>query len=656
MEHHREMLKDRRYRKRRLEIEGWTRRYLAENADAGARSGYIIIPVVVHVVWRTTAENISVAQIQSQLTALNQDYRRLNADVAGTPAVFQPLVADARIQFQLAARDPNCNPTTGITRTSTTVTQFARAGDPVKFAASGGIAAWPADRYLNIWVCRLAPTATGQLLGYSSFPGDPAASDGVVIDHRFFGTTGTAAGSAPFNLGRTATHEIGHWLNLLHIWGDDGLACTGSDQVADTPNQADLTTGCPTFPQVSCGNGPNGDMFMNYMDYTDDACMFMFTVGQAARMDATLYGPRASILASEAIVPPAGVPGADLWAQDRPEDVGAEPDTAATVMWDSEDIWVRRQNDGTTNQEHQNPEYRVPGSSPNYVYVRVRNRGCGAPASGTLKLYWAKASSGLSWPSPWDGSVTTPALMGGQVGSQATGSIPAEGSAILAFPWSPPNPADYSSFGFDAGHFCLLTRIETAATAPFGMAIPETSDLYGNVRNNNNIVWKNVEVVDELPSGDRTAAAAVSNFGKAPKQTRLVFAAPDRARGKSVFDFGVVEVDLGARLFERWLKGGKRGGGFTLVKRRLRLVKSGAWIGGIALRPGEIFPLRLHFRPRKGAQRSDVFSLDLAQYAGDKRPRIVGGQTFVLKTVVRVRKEQGRRATLEFDGCEWVKR
>ena len=140
-----------------------------------------------------------------------------------------------------------------------------------------------------IWACQLA----GGLLGYAQFPGGPAATDGVVIRQSAFGTVGTAA--APFNLGRTATHEVGHWLNLNHIWGDDGTGCTGTDNVADTPNQAGWNTGVPSFPRVSCSNGPNGDMFMNYMDYVDDRAMVMFSAGQVARMQACLDGPRLAI-------------------------------------------------------------------------------------------------------------------------------------------------------------------------------------------------------------------------------------------------------------------------------------------------------------------------------------------------------------------------
>src|SRR5439155_1096778 len=180
------------------------------------------------------------------------------------------------------------NPTNGITRTATARTSFSD-DDGVKSAATGGAAAWPSDRYLNIWVCPLG----GGLLGYAQFPGGPAATDGVVILHSAFGTSGTAA--APFNLGRSATHEVGHWLNLRHIWGDDGNGCNGSDFVDDTPNQAGPNYGTPVFPHVTCNNGPNGDAFMNYMDYVDDAAMFMFTAGQVARMQACLDGDRRSI-------------------------------------------------------------------------------------------------------------------------------------------------------------------------------------------------------------------------------------------------------------------------------------------------------------------------------------------------------------------------
>ena len=254
-----------------------------------ARSGVTVIPVVVHVVHNTGSpeQNISDAQINSQILVLNRDFRKRNSDVSTTPSVFLPFTADARIEFELAKTDPQGNTTSGITRTQTTATSFTD-DDGVKAGSSGGQDPWSVDKYLNIWVCNLQPW-----LGYAQFPGGPAATDGVVITHTAFGTTGSAA--APFNLGRTATHEIGHWLNLRHIWGDDGTGCNGSDFVDDTPNQGGPNYGTPTFPRITCENDPNGDMFMNYMDYVDDAAMVMFTEGQLERMQATLDSDRSTI-------------------------------------------------------------------------------------------------------------------------------------------------------------------------------------------------------------------------------------------------------------------------------------------------------------------------------------------------------------------------
>ncbi len=258
-------------------IEQQTAQYVANPASYSQGSRAIItIPVVVHVVYNTAAQNISTAQIQSQIDRLNLDFHKLNTDWTNTPSAWQSLVADYQLQFCLASRDPNGNSTTGIVRTSTSTTSFID-DDKVKYTAQGGDNAWPAASYLNLWCCNLG----GGLLGYAQFPGGAAATDGVVLGYDCFGSGGVTV--APYNLGRSATHEIGHWLNLYHIWGDDGSACTGSDNVNDTPNQGSEHYGCPNYPTVTCSNGPNGDMFMNYMDYTDDACMYMFTNGQYAR-------------------------------------------------------------------------------------------------------------------------------------------------------------------------------------------------------------------------------------------------------------------------------------------------------------------------------------------------------------------------------------
>jgi hypothetical protein len=274
----------------------------AVEANPNAKiNALVTIPVVVHVVYNTAAQNITDAQVQSQITILNNDFRKLNADRTLVPAGFASLAADAEVQFCLAQRTPTGAATNGIVRVSTTTTSFT-TNDRVKSSSTGGSTAWDASRYLNIWVCNLGSS----LLGYAQFPGGPASTDGVVCNYTAFGNTGTA--QAPFNKGRTATHEVGHYLNLFHIWGDDGTACTGSDQVSDTPNQADANVGCPSFPQVSCSNGTNGDMFMNYMDYSDDACMYMFTTGQKTRMQALFAagGARVSLTTSNGCTPPTG--------------------------------------------------------------------------------------------------------------------------------------------------------------------------------------------------------------------------------------------------------------------------------------------------------------------------------------------------------------
>jgi hypothetical protein len=274
-------------RQRLLNIERFIDRSIETGQAQRTQRRLITIPTVVHVVYRTNAENISDAQVKSQLTVLNRDFRAKNADRTKVPSVWKGMVADPNIQFALATKDPVGKKSTGITRTKTTRTSFG-TGDTVKTKSGGGVAPWPTDRYLNIWVC----TLSDGLLGYAQFPGGPAKTDGVVVLNKAFGTTGTA--TSPFNRGRTATHEVGHWLNLRHIWADT-LDCSGSDFVEDTPNAAGPNYGKPRFPHISCSNGPNGDMFMNYMDYVDDAAMYMFTPGQAVRMNATLAGPRKKI-------------------------------------------------------------------------------------------------------------------------------------------------------------------------------------------------------------------------------------------------------------------------------------------------------------------------------------------------------------------------
>ncbi len=252
-------------------IENLTQRLAADKSLARLLpDGSIQIPVVVNVLYRTATENISLAQIQSQIDILEQDYNNANIEVP--PALFDTLKANVGVHFVLK----------NVVRKQSTKTSWSASTENMKKLSLGGIDPTTPDSVLNIWVVNYISYAGGEVLGYAQFPGGPAATDGVVIGYRYFGNTGTAL--SPFNLGRTATHEVGHYLNLRHIWGD---ANCGNDLVGDTPQHNAENYGCPAFPHRSTCTGRPVEMTMNYMDYTDDACMYMFTKGQKARMLAT---------------------------------------------------------------------------------------------------------------------------------------------------------------------------------------------------------------------------------------------------------------------------------------------------------------------------------------------------------------------------------
>lgn len=271
------------YATNRQAVQAFTEKYIAKQKQYGkVRSGEVItIPCVIHIVYENSTENISDAQALSQIDVLNEDFRRTNPDAAETPAEFAAVAADMEIEFCMATVDPDGNPTTGILRVPTTVTSFGFSED-MKSDATGGSDAWPADDYLNIWCCDLG----AGLLGFAQFPGGSDATDGVAITYTAFGREGTVV--APYDLGRTGSHEVGHWVNLYHIWGDDGGGCGGSDFCDDTPNQAGETYGCPTYPYADACS--ESIQFQNYMDYTDDACYNMFTEDQKLRAQA-LFEP-----------------------------------------------------------------------------------------------------------------------------------------------------------------------------------------------------------------------------------------------------------------------------------------------------------------------------------------------------------------------------
>jgi hypothetical protein len=272
-----QMAADPSLREKMNELERYTADYMSKKQRGLVQQAVVTIPVVVNVLYKTAAENVSLAQIQSQIDVLNKDFNATNSDFNSyIPAEYANLKANVGVNFVLQT----------VVRKSTTKKSWS-TNDAMKKSSTGGIDATSPSNTLNIWVCTLG----NSILGYAQFPGGSQATDGVVILNTGFGTTGTAA--YPFNLGRTATHEVGHWMNLRHIWGD---ATCGNDQVGDTPPHNTANYGCPAQGHLSTCSGTPKEMWMNYMDYTDDRCMYMFSTGQKDRMLAVFApgGPRAA--------------------------------------------------------------------------------------------------------------------------------------------------------------------------------------------------------------------------------------------------------------------------------------------------------------------------------------------------------------------------
>ncbi len=315
--------KDPTLQQRMQDIENFTLRKVKKmNTSQGKIVGNVIqIPVVVHVIYSNSQENISEAQIQSQIAVLNEDFRRTNSDQNSRWSQ----AADTEIEFYLAEIDALGNTTNGITRKASTKTEWGTT-DAIKLASQGGVNPWNTAEYLNIWVCNIG----GGILGYAQFPGGSAATDGVVISPQYFGSSDKGSNFylvAPFDKGRTTTHEVGHFLNLRHIWGDGG--CGVDDAVADTPLSAGANYGCAA-ESTSCGSE---DMVQNYMDYSDDSCMNLYTLGQKSRMRAVLAegGFRGSLALSDK----KGVVGPCLATVPNGLNTSSITSSGVVVIWDS---------------------------------------------------------------------------------------------------------------------------------------------------------------------------------------------------------------------------------------------------------------------------------------------------------------------------------
>ncbi|MFK7978747.1 MAG: M43 family zinc metalloprotease [Saprospiraceae bacterium] len=259
--------------------------------------GEITIPVVVHIVYPTENENISDAQVFSQIDALNRDFNRRNNNLDKVHTDFRGRIANVGFNFCLATIDPEGNATNGITRTATkTDSEFFRGAEWLYYTEKDGKSAWDTEKYLNIWVTKISDIS--QILGYASKPFEsPPEKDGVVIDAKNFGINGTAI--SPYDLGRTGTHEVAHYFNISHPFNN---GCDGDDFVADVPQQSNSYDGaCETGEKMSCGNRDN---VSNFMNYSQDECLAMFTKGQALRMQAALIHARSGLLNNNACQQP----------------------------------------------------------------------------------------------------------------------------------------------------------------------------------------------------------------------------------------------------------------------------------------------------------------------------------------------------------------
>jgi PKD repeat protein len=361
-------------------------------ANKGAAVVYTI-PVVFHIIHNNSnvgiSYNISTAQVLSQLDVLNEDFRRLNLDAANTPAAFLPAAADCEVNFCLAQTDPSGNPTTGIDRINRITAGFSAPPYLNTYidATIKPATIWNTNNYLNIWVVPDYTDNFGNpLLGHATFPSGSgltgltgnfgtATTDGVVLWYRACGRVGSL--DPNYNKGRTASHEIGHWLGLRHIWGDSNC---GNDFCADTPTQQTANFGCPFFPSVTCGNGPNGDQFMNYMDYCDDDCLNMFTTNQKTRIQTVLLNSpmRVAQRNSTACNAPSAAPVAQFTANNTTIPVGGSVNFTDQST-NSPTGWAWTFTGGTpSSSSQQNPQNIVYNAAGTYTVSLVATNGSGS--------------------------------------------------------------------------------------------------------------------------------------------------------------------------------------------------------------------------------------------------------------------------------------
>jgi hypothetical protein len=418
------------------------------------------------------------------------------------------------------------------------------------------------------------------------------------------------------------THELGHLFGSRHthacVWNGTSTAIDG----------------CPGFTEGGCPVPPipATSTIMSYGD-TYATSPIDFTLG---------FGPQPGNLirnnAHNAVCLANCTPSIDLWSKDESTDAGIEPNPYAGILyWDSPDIWVRNINDGIVNQVHQNPEF----GQTNYLYVRVRNRGSlpsVAMSNVKLSTYWAKASAALSWTYPWlggapfaCGSLTIP--MGSPIGTLNIPSVPAGGSVILTFPWAPPNFNNYACYTTDKSHFCLLARIQTTNYSPFGMAVLETTNLWQNVKNNNNIVWKNITVVNNLLDMKPVRSSVLIAGRKYHQQPvlahNLTFNTPGRQLNDPLIRHATVTVDLG-KFADRWRANGAQGKGIKMIPGGtagflVQLIEPNATIDKVDIADDETNSITMEITKTDQAAKGN-YNIDMALTNETYSP--IGGENF----------------------------
>ena len=337
--------------------------------------------------------------------------------------------------------------------------------------------------------------------------------------------------------------------------------------------------------------------------------------------------------------------GRDLFSKDGNSDFGIEPNTATEYLWTSEDIWVRNQPDGFQNHENENPEYGQ--NVPVYVYVMVRNKGCLPSGGEAVKLYWAKAATALTWPQYWDGTITTPALMGAPIGVKQAPSMQPGETGILEFEWYPPNPADYENINSEPWHFCLLSRIDDPADPMNDEQWTGTWNLGHNVAFNNNIVWKNISIVDIIPGmvggnwpDDKLVGATVA-IGNATGQRgafTIELTNPKEYSGNAITDEAEVRVTLDPLGWDKWVQGGQRGANIAIsraLRHQLIVTGSPARIENLEYGPHErsLLDLSFNFLTRKLSGKPE-FEYHVIQRDGVS-DQALGGEKYVIRMPVR---------------------